>query len=318
MSTRYSRTSQWMKQRARFVRASLGLLGISASVFAAGCGGEMSVEVRPDLQVASALRADLNKASAGGAEEGASTDSATPTGWATLTGSFTVGGNRPAAAKLKVDKDESVCAPGGKQMVSEEFVIGDNGGLRDVLIFVSQKLPSDEPWTHPSAKLGKTDEVLFDQKECVFLNHVFAIQSSQPIRIKNSDPVGHNTSLKPKKNTAFDQTIPAGASTVYQPKAEEDQPFPVACAIHPWMKSWMIMRGNGYFAVTKPDGTFEIPNLPAGVDLEFRVWQEKLTFVQTVQVNGKDEKWSKGRFKQRLTAGEPLKLDVVIDGATLQ
>ena len=61
--------------------------------------------------------------------------------------------------------------------------------------------------------------------------------------------MGHNTSLKPKKNTAFDQTIPAGASTVYQPKAEEDQPFPVACAIHPWMKSWMIMRGNGYFAV---------------------------------------------------------------------
>ena len=80
----------------------------------------------------------------------------------------------------------------------------------------------------------------------------------------------------------------------------------------------MITRNNGYFAVTKADGSFEIPNLPAGVELEFRVWQEKLSFVQAVKVNGEDKKWSKGRFKQTLTAGEPLKLDVVIDGATLQ
>ncbi|MFM9117013.1 MAG: hypothetical protein ACKOU6_12730, partial [Planctomycetota bacterium] len=143
-------------------------------------------------------------------------------------------------------------------------------------------------------------------------------QSSQPILIKNSDPVGHNTSFSPRKNPAFNLTIPSGQSLMYAPKVEEDQPFSVACSVHPWMKSWMMLRNNGYFAVTKADGTFEIPNLPAGVDLEFRVWQEKLTFVQKVNVNGKPEKWSKGRFKQRLTAGEPFKLDVVIDGSTLQ
>jgi hypothetical protein len=197
-------------------------------------------------------------------------------------------------------------------------VIGPDGGLANVLIFVSQKLPDDEPWTHPDSKPGKSDEVVFDQKECVFLTRLLALQSSQPIRIKNSDPVGHNTSLKPKKNPAYDQTIPSNAAGLYQPKAEEDQPFPVACAIHPWMKAYMITRRNSYFAVTKPDGSFEISNLPAGVELEFRVWQERTNFMQEVTVNGTSEKWAKGRFKRTLNAGETTSLEVQIPGTLFQ
>ena len=290
-----------------------------AMVAAVGCGSHLPREVEADLGVAKALRAEFDGGKAGGsAADAGAANAATPTGWATLTGSFAIGGTKPAPKALSIDKDQAVCAPGGKQVFSEELVIGESGGIRDVLIFVSQKLPDDEPWTHPTAKPGKTDEALFDQKECVFLTHVIAVQASQPIRIKNSDSVGHNTALKPKKNASYDQTIPANASTLYQPKAEEDQPFAVSCAIHPWMKSWMITRANSYFAVTKADGSFEIPNLPAGVDLEFRVWQEKGGFLQQVTVNGAAEKWSKGRFKRKLNPGEPLKLEVVVDASAFQ
>jgi len=292
---------------------------VSLVAIAGGCGRKLPKNVSPDLEVAKSLRAEL--AAGGGESESSDSPSAaaaTPTGWATLSGVFKVTGDRPAAATLSVDKDQGVCAPGGKQVLSQEFVIGPDGGLGNVLIFVSQKLPDDEPWTHPDAKPGKSDEVVFDQKECVFLTRLVALQASQPIRIKNSDPVGHNTSLKPKKNPAYDQTIPSNAAGLYQPKAEEDQPFPVACAIHPWMKAYMITRKNSYFAVTKPDGSFEIPNLPAGVELEFRVWQERLNFVQDVTVNGSGEKWAKGRFKRTLTPGETTKLDVQLAGGLFQ
>jgi hypothetical protein len=292
---------------------------VSVVAMAGGCGRKLPKNVSPDLEVAKSLRAEL-AAGGGEAESGdsPSATAATPTGWATLSGVFKVTGDRPSAASLAVDKDQGVCAPGGKQVLSQEFVIGPDGGLGNVLIFVSQKLPDDEPWTHPDAKPGKSDEVVFDQKECVFLTRLVALQASQPIRIKNSDPVGHNTSLKPKKNPAYDQTIPSNAAGLYQPKAEEDQPFPVACAIHPWMKAYMITRKNSYFAVTKPDGSFEIPNLPAGVELEFRVWQERLNFVQDVTVNGSGEKWAKGRFKRTLTPGETTKLDVQLAGGLFQ
>lgn len=252
---------------------------------------------------------------AGGAATATSTNTnvGTPTGWATLKGKFKVNGSGPPRVVLSVEKDKEVCAPAGKQVFSEEFVADSSGGVKNVLLYVSQVIPDDEPWTHPSAKSGKTEPVLFDQKSCVFLSHVLAMQVSQPMLVKNSDPIGHNTAMKPRKNASSDLLIPGGGETTYQAKKEEDQPFPVSCAIHPWMKANIIFRTNSYYAVTKADGTFEIPNLPAGVELEFRAWQEKTNFIQSVTVNGKAEKWSKGKFKLTLTPNEPKELDVVMD-----
>ena len=77
----------------------------------------------------------------------------------------------------------------------------------------------------------------------------------------------------------------------------------------------MLVRDTPYFAVTKPDGSFEIANVPAGVPLEFRVWQERSKFLQDVTVNGKKEKWSKGRLKATVQPDQPLVLDVVVDAA---
>lgn len=297
----------------------LGTLGTLVTA-ASGCGSKLPINVSPDLAVATSLRSELESGNDANASSDAapSEGTAMPTGWATLSGVFKVVGDRPSAAPLTIDKDQAVCAPGGRPVLSQEFVIGPDGGLANVLVFVSQKLPDEEPWTHSESRSGKSDEVLFDQKECVFLTRLLALQYTQPIRIKNSDPVGHNTSLKPKKNPAYDQTIPSNAAGLYQPKAEEDQPFPVACAIHPWMKAYMITRRNSYFAVTKPDGSFEIPNLPAGVELEFRVWQERTNFLQEVTVNGASEKWAKGRFKRTLTAGETTSLEVQIPSSLFQ
>lgn len=106
--------------------------------------------------------------------------------------------------------------PGGKQVLGEELVVDANGGIKDVVLFVSQKISADEPWTHPSAKPGKIEPVLFDQKACVFLSHV--VQASQPLQVKNSDAVGHNASMNPKNNSGYNQLIPGGETVVYTAK----------------------------------------------------------------------------------------------------
>ena len=127
----------------------------------------------------------------------------------------------------------------------------------------------------------KTDVVEFDQKDCIFLSHVLALQTSQTLKIMNSDTVGHNAKLDPKENSPFNQIIPGKQSIDYKFTSQEAAPFPVACSIHPWMNAAILVRDNGYFAVTADDGSFEIPNLPAGIELEFRVWQEKSKFIST-------------------------------------
>jgi hypothetical protein len=80
----------------------------------------------------------------------------------------------------------------------------------------------------------------------------------------------------------------------------------------------MIVRNNPYYAVSKPDGSFEIANLPAGVELEFRVWQEASKFLQEVQVNGQSARWNKGRFKLTLQPDETRELEVVVSAAVFQ
>ena len=52
------------------------------------------------------------------------------------------------------------------------------------------------------------------------------------------------------------------------------------------MKAYMISRNNPYFAVSKKDGTFEIKNIPTGVPLTFRVWQEKAGYLQEITLDG--------------------------------
>jgi hypothetical protein len=126
--------------------------------------------------------------------------------------------------------------------------------------------------------------------------------------------VGHNTKIDATGRTQqLNATIPAGSGTLYEPKGEAQEPFNVSCSIHPWMSARMIVRDSPHFAVTNADGSFEIKHVPAGVPLEFRVWQEKSKFLQDVQVNGKTEKWNRGRFKMTLQPDEPKTLDVVVD-----
>jgi hypothetical protein len=158
----------------------------------------------------------------------------------------------------------------------------------------------------------KTEPFTFDQKECKFLSHVFGVTVGQPVEILNSDPVGHNTSVS-GQNT-FNQMIPSGANTPYSAKKEEATPVAVSCSVHPWMRAYMLPRKNAYFAITPADGSFEIPNLPAGEELEIQVWHETAPgglFVQSEPA--KELKWNnKGRFKIKLEPDETRELEIPV------
>jgi hypothetical protein len=244
-----------------------------------------------------------------------------PTGFANLSGRFYVNQAIPALPPLRVTGDDgSVCAPGGKMPPDETVVVGENNGLGNVLIFLNDDIPVDDAkWVHPDYATTKNAVVDFDQKQCIFLIHVFAIRTSQKMRILNSDPVGHNTNIQPRRGAnSFNQTIPAGGAVEHEPGGQSADPFPVSCSIHPWMKAHMITRNNPYFSVSKSDGNFAIGQLPAGVDLEFRVWHEKVGFLGNVTVNGQPTKWNKGKVSLRLNPGADMQLNVELDSALLR
>ena len=254
---------------------------------------------------------------------------AEPTGWSTLRGKFVLAGTPPARSPLKIDKDQGVCAPGGKTVLDEEMVVDSSGGIRDVAIFLTTKYPAGNPhWEHPDYAANATGEapLPFDQEKCIFLSHLFIMRSSQTLVIKNSDPVGHNTSISPSagsRTASANILLPANSSATYKPGGESLVPNPVSCSIHPWMSAMLLTRNNPYFAVTGEDGTFEIKNVPAGVELEFAAWQQKTGFLGKVSVqegggSAATQTWKKGRFKRTLTPDQPLELIVTIDSADVK
>ena len=54
------------------------------------------------------------------------------------------------------------------------------------------------------------------------------------------------------------------------------------------------------------------PILPAGVELEFRVWQEKIGPITKVTLNGQPANWSKGKMTVKLEPDSELDMDVVL------
>lgn len=269
-------------------------------------------------KIASAASANtIREAFVGGAgESGASSEAAaTGTGWATLKGRFVFDGTPPEMKPYNANKDQATCTIGGKAPLQETLLVDSaTKGIANVAIYV-RKVSR----VHESAASAE-GSVDFDQKQCVFLTHVFPMTLGQTMAIKNSDDVGHNTNIEGKNG--FNQTIPAGETIDFTPQKEEAVPVGVRCSIHPWMSAYFLPRSNGYVAITNPDGSFEIANVPAGEELEFQVWHESATGPGGALVLGtsaaKEMKWSKkGRFKIKLSEGEEKELEITVPAAAL-
>ena len=301
--------------RKRFGRAT-AIPVVLAALSCVGCterGGPLGPTA--NLTQATAIRRALggpdDAAEAGGGAE-------TGTGWATLRGRFVFQGTPPAprpkqGVNIKPE-EQAICAPSGPPL-ERDLIVGPENGLQYVAVFLRRA-----PRVHESAEAIPEEPFVFDQKNCVFQEHVFACRVGQTVVLQNSDPVGHNAKIEGRAQ--FNQTIPANDSMNYQFPAEEAAPQAVSCSIHPWMRAYALPRENGYYAVTSPDGSFEIANLPAGVELEFQAWHERGTGtgggLALDTPEAKELNWStRGRFKVTLEENEEREIVINVPAAAV-
>lgn len=283
-----------------------------------GCGAYSAPEVSANLNDAEVIRNEL-QGGAGGAVAAAVAD---PTGWANLKGSFKLNGSPPALTKLDVTQDKSVCQDGSSPVFDVNMKVDDaTKGIQDIVIFMTTKIPDDSTmWINAQYADAETKVLAgsegFDQKKCVFLSRLFTMQVNQKVEILNSDPVGHNTNIP---YLGFNETIPPGGKIELQPSKVAKLPMPVSCAIHPWMKAYFFTHSNPYFAGSGEQGTFLLENVPAGVEIEFRIWHERAGFVSgDVQLNGSTVKLKSGRYKVTLEPGVETELNFVLDASLFE
>jgi len=193
---------------------------------------------------------------------------------ASLKGTVKFGGTPPKAARIDMSADP-LCANAHPAPVStEEVVVDANGGLANVVIYVSDGLagrtfqPPHEP-------------AVLEQKGCQYKPHVLALQANQKLSVVNSDETTHNIHPNPNNNREWNMTQPHGMP-LEQSFAREEIAIPVKCNVHPWMKGYIAVLKSPYFAVSDKKGGFEIKDLPPG-SYVITAWQEKLG-IQTQKV----------------------------------
>jgi plastocyanin len=223
--------------------------------------------------------------------------------WGTLKGKFVFDGAPPAPKKLDVSK-EAHCVK--CNVVGEELVVDpSNKGVANVVVFLKTK-KGEKVKIHPDYEKPevKDAELVIDNNGCRFEPHVAIARVGQPVIVKNSDPVSHNSNIASVtgQNPAFNQIIPTAGTAKYTFKAAENFPVTVSCNIHPWMKSYVIVREDPYAAVSAKDGTFEIKNLPVG-DYTFQVRHDS-GYVTKATVDGKAAEWKKGEAKFSIKPGD--------------
>lgn len=176
-----------------------------------------------------------------------------------ITGTITLKGTPPKERDITPLKNDPNCGKFHSTMPTTKFyVVGGKSELADVVV-------SLEGITGKSTGPAATP-VIMDQKNCIYVPQILAVQTGQKILVKNSDPVLHNVHAtptvagNPEDNKA---QMPGGADLTFSyPKAEEFVRF--KCDVHPWMFAWVSVLDHPYFDVSKADGTFKIVNVPPG------------------------------------------------------
>ncbi|HEX3745297.1 MAG TPA: carboxypeptidase regulatory-like domain-containing protein [Bryobacteraceae bacterium] len=185
-----------------------------------------------------------------------------------LHGAVRYTGRKPAAKTIDMSSDPACVEAHRGRAVDESLMINSNGTLANVFVYIKEGLEGKQ-FEVPATP------VHFDQHGCWFQPRVLGIQAGQVLSIANSDPVTHNIHPLAQVNREWNHSQGPGDDPIARKFLRPEVMIPVKCNIHSWMRAYIGVVSNPYFAVTGKDGSFTLPNVPPG-DYVIEFWQEKL------------------------------------------
>jgi plastocyanin len=177
-------------------------------------------------------------------------------------------GKKPTRKPIDMSEEPACVEAHHGRAYDESEVVNPNSTLANVFIFIKGGLE------------GKTFEipptpVTIDQQGCWFHPRVLGIQTGQVLQVVNSDPVTHNIHPLAQINREWNHSQGQGDAPLARKFLKPEIMIPVKCNIHRWMRAYIGVVDNPYFAVSGADGSFEIGNLPPG-DYVIEAWHETL------------------------------------------
>jgi plastocyanin len=254
------KTKKWL--------AACGAVGLGL-VLLVGCGKKEEQPEATNAPAAAPAATPINPATA-----------------ANVSGTVKFDGTAPKAAKIDMSQD-----PNCQGQNTAENVVVAGGDLANVFVYVKDGLGT-RTFAVP------TEPITLTQTGCRYHPHVLGVMTGQTVKIVNGDPTTHNIHPTPKDNREWNESQAPQASPLEKSFAREEIMLPVKCNQHPWMRMFVNVVKNPFYAVTGPDGKYEIKGLPPG-DYTIAFVHEKLGEQdQKVTLAEKDSKTVDASFKQ--------------------
>ncbi len=205
---------------------------------------------------------------------------------ATIQGTVNFEGTAPTAKTIDMSND-----PGCKGEAASEQVVVEDGHLANVLVYVKDGLGSrtfDPPQQVVNIK----------QEGCRYVPHMAAVMTGQPVRFEDRDQTLHNIHPMPKQNREWNQSQMPNSQPLDKVFSNPELMIPVKCNQHPWMRMYLSVIGNPFFAVTDKDGKFSLQGLPPGTYTIAAVQEKYGEKTQTITVGAKDDKTVNFAFQE--------------------
>jgi hypothetical protein len=178
-----------------------------------------------------------------------------------LTGVVRFVGTPPVLEPIAVNKNRDLC---GERKPSEALVLGANNGVKGSVVRI-------EGVTRGKKRDG---EVILDNNKCLFVAHVTATAAGSRARVKNSDPILHNTHGFLEKTTVFNLALPNKEQMIdITKRLTKPGVIRILCDAHPHMFAWVVVHDSPYVAVTDERGAFRIGEVPPGT-YKVTMWHE--------------------------------------------
>ncbi len=175
-----------------------------------------------------------------------------------VVGTVILSGTPPAPFQMTIK--ENMCGnPEPNDIKSRQYVVGTNGGLADVFVYIRSGSGVDGRVFDPPA-----GNPVLTQIRCEYQPYALGVMTGQVFTVRNSDPVLHYAHFTHLSKGAARPGWPRAGKDIFMSLTNSKVAIQVRCDVHAWMTAWVGVFSNPFFAVTDESGRFAISGLPPG------------------------------------------------------